>query len=1184
MKDNRREQLIEIVKREFIGPDPIDWEGLLQENGEEILASDPPIKRYLAGVLFPNESTDMDLEDGLLDEEITEEDNLDHEANSEIQDEYSESLSEYLEDAEELMDRSNAYKPSALSITFAVPLGDNIDIEVNAGLYEKFNYVNKDDGSEGEADTNTAKDSETDVKAESDIDSEADTEEEIKTEKISVRYRRIPLVWNNSRKTALPTQEKRMVQIPVDLNGKKTGLEVVLTYRMKSKGSIIYTATLQNTLKKEGGGKSVKSEECFFQVKLKINSQKGFTPLPDTSRINADEDYESNSFLYRKIKNYAMGHGCAADWDSSQVVRWITSETFPTYEVKPIVPKAIEGVNLSMKAMSDPTKFADVIEQLYLMCAKYQEWIDGLSKELPEISEEFIPTANRHLESCQKCHDRMIQGLELLEKDSTVRKAFHWMNLAMLKQQLHYNLPLQKWTGDGKGGIELIDPVKIMPDVNDQTTWHDADNRIYGQWRPFQIAFVLMNLESMHEKKSKEREIVDLIWFPTGGGKTEAYLGLSAYTIFLRRLKNLDDDGTSIIMRYTLRLLTAQQYERASSLICACEMIRQKNPEELGENEISIGLWVGSSTSPNSQQEAIRAYERLKNGQSKTNPFVLLKCPWCGAEMGMIEVETDYGFTRMTPGYRRDPGPRRSFKFVFRCSNSENKCDFSSRNLPLYIIDEDIYENPPTLILGTVDKFAMLPFKPEAQKIFGYKNGIKRTSPDLIIQDELHLISGPLGSMVGHYETMIFELCKDEMSDSYPKVVASTATISRAKEQCHYLYGCDKENVFQFPPSGFDAGDSFFAEEDRSKKGRKYVGILATNSPSDATSAIWLYSALLYGAKKIDVNSESERDPYWTNVGYYNSIRELGQARTWIRADIDQHLDTMYKRRYDDKRFDTKEYRAYRRYIQRDEELTSRIPGDQVTANLANLAITYPPKLDSDGKILSSDAPIDIALATNMISVGLDVSRLGLMTVAGQPKTTSEYIQATSRVGRNSENSPGVIFTLYHPGRPRDKSYYEQFKSYHSKLYCNVEPTSVTPFSAPVRDRALHAIVFGLTRLTQSDEYNENPPKFPEDHIVERVKEIITNKIKKTDPEELDDTIKRLNEIFQQWEDWDFDRWTPVYGQSEASKIAPLIYPSSNRPNEAWDQRSFGTPTSMRSVDGSCETEAIRNRYPVEVE
>ena len=1139
MENDRREQLKCFVEREFIGPDPIDWDGLKQENGEEILISDPPRTRYIAGILFPMESKEIqNIEDEKDIEEFDIPDEIENEKEKK-EEELIGNFTEYLENAEELIDRSNAYNQSAMSLTVAISIGDEIGAIVTAGTYSK------------------------------------STETDAESQKVTTKYCRKPLLWKSSDGISLPSTEEGMKKYLVD----DSGLQIDITFRSKREDYSIYTITLENT--KKMNGSQIRDEDCFFQVKLKLESKMGFHFLPEGHRINADEDFMSNEMLYRDVKNYAIGHGCAAEWDEmTEKVSWIETSIFPSYEVKPVVPSVIPGINLSMLDMSREDKFNDVIRQLQLLCDRYQEWIDELEKSKIGLDAKYLETAERHINNCRMCQKRMENGVSLLAKDKIVQCAFRWMNEAMIMQQLHYGLPLQSWIDDGNDGIKLEDPVKCLPDINEDSTWYDKEHRTYGIWRPFQLAFILMNLDSMNNRRSKERKIVDLIWFPTGGGKTEAYLGLSAFTIFVRRLHNKDNVGTAIIMRYTLRLLTAQQYERAAAMICACELIRQKHVDTLGDEEINIGLWVGGDTTPNNMKKAVDKFNELYNHKTDINPFVMLKCPWCGAQMGIVDVGS--GKPRSLPGYKVILGAHKSKKFIFKCSNVENKCDFATgkMGLPLYIIDDDIYEKKPTLILGTVDKFAMLPYRPEAQGIFGYVNGEKITSPDLIIQDELHLISGPLGSMVGHYETMIHDLCTERLpsGDISPKIIASTATISRAKDQCRALYGCELDDVFQFPPAGLNAGDSFFANEDKLKNGRKYVGILASGSPSDATTAIRLFSALLYAAKTMTVDTEEERNPYWTNVGYYNSIRELGNAKTWIKADIDQHLDVMYKRRYDDKRMPKEKYNVYRRYIWRDEELTSRIPGDKVTASLANLSISYPPKLDEDGKV--KEYPIDICLATNMISVGLDVQRLGLMTVAGQPKTTSEYIQATSRVGRDAENAPGLIFVLYRPNRPRDKSFYEQFKLYHSKLYCHVEPTSVTPFSAPVRERALHAIIIGMMRLEHGEQFNANPPKLPQAEVIEHVKAVIENRVKDIDPEELTVTLKRMEYVLQNWEDWNPQRWTPQinYDYSMGNAV-PLIYSSSNRPNAAWNGRGMKTPTSMRSVDASCEATVLKNRY-----
>lgn len=1131
MNDFRRDQLLEFVEREFIGPDPIDWPGMTQSNGEEILFTDPPRTRYIAGILYPRETTDIDvdLQEG-ESEEVVDDENED--SGTEVGKKDGVDNTEYLENAEELINRSNAYRQSAISITICTKKTDSITVEVTAGIYTTLTVTDP------------------------------------KTDKKTTTYPRKAISWNNDgRAVILPTAENRIVKLPVST----TGLQFDITFRYNVGNSSIYTFTLENTKTKTG--KSVKDDDCFFQVKFRVFSERGFLPLSDGQRITKDEDYQSNQLLYRNVHNYAIGHGCAADWSDDDTVKWISSSIFPKYDISPIVPSSIDGVSLEMLNMSPYGDFSDTCDELHLLCEKYREWINELRVIRNGLDSKYIITADRHISNCEKCLTRMEKGVMLLEQDEDVRVAFQYMNLAMLMQQLHYNLPLQLWEHDGNDGIKLTSSLQL-PKVDDKETWYGDKSR-YGKWRPFQLAFVLMNLRSMCDTRCNERSIVDLIWFPTGGGKTEAYLGLSAYTIFIRRLHNKNDKGTAILMRYTLRLLTAQQYERASAMICACDLIRAENIELFGKNRITIGLWVGSSTTPNTVKEAVKAYDKLYRGEG-SNPFIMLKCPWCGAQMGPISK--GYGKWDL-PGYRKVPGPRRSFGFAFRCRNQ--LCDFSQIDLPLYVIDQTIYDETPTLLLGTVDKFAMLPFRPQAQSLFGFRNGEKITSPDLIIQDELHLISGPLGSMVGHYETLINELCTTRTSSGeiHPKIITSTATISRAKEQCHALYGCNYNEVFQFPPSGLDAGNSFFAKEARNQNGRRYVGILASGSSSDTTTSIRLFASLLYGAKALTVSDESERDPYWTNIGYYNSIRELGQAATWIRADIDQHLDVMYKRRYEDKRYSDKvEYRKSRRYIWRDEELTSRISGSDVTASLANLNIRYPAQEDENGKV--KEHPIDICLATNMISVGLDVPRLGLMTVAGQPKTTSEYIQATSRVGRNAKDAPGIVFVLYRPGRPRDKSHYEHFKSYHSRIYCNVEPTSVTPFSAPVRERALHAIMVGMMRLESDDMYNSDPPQLPNDALYNRVRDIIERRVEKIDSDELDATLDRMEYILQCWEDWNPRKWEPAKNAdwSYADPV-PLMYSAGSHPNEIWGERGIETPTSMRNVDSACEAEVLTNRY-----
>ena len=1120
--DTRREQIIDIVTREFIGPDPINKPGMIQDNGEEILSSDPPRIRYAAGILFPQK---VSIDSNTADENSEVVENDTPEVTTGEEHERHGGTREYLADAEELINLSNAYQQSAISMTAAVFDGDTVIVNVSAGMYSSIKVADPETGIE------------------------------------HVKYPRTSLNWNNGETPIeLPNETTGIKKYRVMHGDQETRLVFAITYRYKYDGYSLYTFTLQNDLICET---SIRDEDCYFQVQFDLISEQGFSPMPETEKLTNDNDYLSNQMLYRNIKTYAIGHGCAAKWDENEFpVKKLSTSIFPMYEIKPIVPSKIDGVSLEMYKMSDLGSKEETISELSAMCEKYAAWINGLSERVSTINDRG--TAARHIENCRRCLKRMEEGVELLKNDADILLAFQLMNRAMLLQQLHYNLPLQKWVCEDGNTIHLENPVAVLPDVSNQETWYGDKSR-YGKWRPFQLAFVLMNLKSMARRNCGDRSIVDLIWFPTGGGKTEAYLGLSAYTIFIRRIKDKSNAGTAILMRYTLRLLTSQQYERAAAMICACDVIRKEFEDKLGKDRISIGLWVGDATTPNTMKKAVDAYKKIyRDGSvSENSPIVILKCPWCGAQMGVVRT----GKTYKIPGYKKVPDGRKE-KIILQCENREHGCEFAKIGfeLPLQIVDDDIYANPPTLLLGTVDKFAMLPYRPEAQTLFGIKNGNRVTAPDLIIQDELHLISGPLGSMVGHYETMINELCAYEKDGVriQPKIIASTATISRAGEQCKALYGCPTESVMQFPPPGLEAGNSFFAEEDREAVGRMYVGVFASASSSIATTTIRLYASLLYAAKAISVDNETERDGYWTNVGYFNSIRELGQTETWIKADIDEYLHVIYKRRYEDKE---EGYKENRRYIYKDEELTSRVSSDKIPFSLQNLSYEYP--MSAEDK-----RPVDICLATNMISVGVDVPRLGLMTVSGQPKTTSEYIQATSRVGRNKK-APGLVFTIYNPGKPRDRSHYEHFETYHSRVYCNVEPTSVTPFSAQLRERALHAIVFGLLRLRGDSSLNDDPPKLPSFEEIEEIKDIITKRIEAVDADELEKTLEHIDSIIEKWEIQEPGK----YQDFAAGDVLPLMFPAGTMRNAAWGKRGFPTPTSMRNVDASCEAMVLENGY-----
>ena len=1111
-----RDQIIDFLRAELIGPDPIPPD--VQDNGEEILITDPPRLRYGAGVLFPQgmsaeKSEDVEENAETTGFEVEEKEEMDMDVKE------GSGIREIIEDqsAEEITSLTNSYLPSAIGFSCLTTLPkDGFLVEVKAGTYheEPREYIMRS----GE-------------------------------KRMGRQWLRTPLECVLEVPSCdLDGEDIQKWSGNVKNNkGEDVNLQVQILSRPRQSGDDgrfrrLLSVALINRHKSTTGRPD--NKKCFFQVELRLKAADQSAPFleyPDREGESLDQEEESLRLLYRHRKTYAVGHGCAADWQGDEDrVYMIQSNIIPSYEIKPIIPTRFPDLDLKMYDLSTLGDEVAIDPVLKSLCDKYEEWIEQQQATVnnPEFPQEFQNVALRHLSNCRECLRRMRSGLDLLKTDSAVMHAFRLANHAMLLQQLHYDLTLRTWTIPDRGSPE-IKPVK----------WPDPANppSNLGSWRPFQIAFILMNLRSIAIPEDSERDIVDLIWFPTGGGKTEAYLGLTAFTIFFRRLINSDDAGTTVLMRYTLRLLTTQQFQRSASLICACEMIRRES-EELGLEPITIGLWVGGSLTPNKRSDAVTALTRLSQGKTRENPFIVLQCPWCGAQMGPVSA----GNRVRIFGYEKKLRPS---TVKFRCYDSA--CDFR-RELPLKVIDEEIYESPPTLLIGTVDKFALLPWFPDARALFGIRDRENVSPPNLVIQDELHLISGPLGSMVGHYETVIDELCSQIKEDRKirPKIIASTATISRAEEQVQSLYARD---VFLFPPQCLRAGDSFFAEEDHSSQGRMYAGVHASALPSHVTAQVRVLAALLQATRSAQTDSESERDPYWTLIDYFNSLRELGHAATLIRADIREYLNAMWSRKKTKKTdiFDE------RRFINQVMELTSRVSSTDIPESLQKLEIEYP----------SRDRPVDICLATNMISVGIDVSRLGLMAVVGQPKTTSEYIQATSRVGRRH---PGLVIPIYNTGKPRDRSHYEHFRSFHASIYRHVEPTSVTPFAAPVRERALHALLVALVRYWGRSDNRERPQPFPDADLIANIRSVIEERVKGIDSGEQDLTLKYFDEQVDHWR----RVLPPEYGGfGPPGSNIPLMYPAGSEPLEDWVRRSWPTPSSMRNVDASCEAETI-SQYP----
>lgn len=1064
LDDELRDRLYESIYEEFVGP--IDF------FADQLVDEEPTLK-YNAGVLHPRGST-FELEGS------GEADNQDEAPEVtetpppagvflDVTGRYSDDDSRKDHADEEPISLSNARQQSALSMTIAIRDRDDISVEINAATYSQKKVEGKK------------------------------------------RYVREPHRYSISDQAIIPRSSKDDFKRRVD----DGGLELRVVHRRRIEGADVVTVALCNVSKGDDTFRN-----CYFQASFKVVSRLGLVPPAwADGPLGADSAEEANRrLIYRNVRNYAVGHGCATDWERGDSVTWAETRVMPIAETRAMKPShpLMNDVHLPIEAFGNPERWGDSLRSMRDMCAKYREWILSIEASASTLPKEYHKAAMRNISECQECLRRMSDGVLILESDAIARRAFLLANEAMYSQFLHYSVV----TGDRKSIDEPVPYVR--------------------EWRPFQLAFILMNLKPMVDETSDEREVVDLIWFPTGGGKTEAYLGLTAFILIYERLRGTTSDGVTVFTRYTLRLLTSQQFDRASSLICALEVMRRREPDILGSRPFSIGLWVGNEVSPNKTADAVELRNKYVNSTDAQSPFPVTRCPWCGTKF-----DTDKERAFRVEGLDGE--------LIVSCSNA--MCEFGDkRGLPLEIVDEQIYRRPPSILVGTLDKFAMLPYRREALALFGIKDGQRLRPPKLIIQDELHLISGPLGSMAGHYETLVSSLCERQTGGRrlIPKIVASTATVSRAKEQCNQLYACGQDRVFQFPPSGIDYDDSFFSVEDKQGRGRRYVGVFVPTL-KEASTNIRVYSDLMWEpATWTDVPDEW-KDRYWTTVGYYGTTRELGQAVTWMGGDIPERL-------WEHRRRSLREGKDVARYVNVAIELTGRKSSDEVKSGLDSLSISYPDK-----------EAVDLCFATNMISVGLDISRLGLMVVAGQPKSTAEYIQATSRVGRG--DAKGIVFVVYSTTKPRDRSHYENFAMYHQSFYQNVEPTSVTPFCTQVRDRALFGTLAGIY---ESVAYHDNPEsyRYPLEDAFSFAEEAILRRVRTVDVGEADETKADLDEIKEWWSQHTYQRWEEL-NPEKLGPNTPLMHPLGADTHEDWGDSVFEVPTSLRSVDAECRVTII---------
>ena len=769
-----------------------------------------------------------------------------------------------------------------------------------------------------------------------------------------------------------------------------------------------------------------RAEKSLFEARIECAVERGELveyPRVDPSLLTEEE--QELELQYRERRIYAVGHGAAANWDvgAGREAR-VWSDFMPETEV-PMMTVDTGGEN-AILGLARLTS-VDPANALARFVDGYADWIIDQRRDASRLgSPGEQATADRICARMDVALERMRGCIEMLRTDPLAAEAFRLANQAMLDQMRQA----------------------------DRVAKRETEPAGY-RWRPFQLAFLLTVMPSAIREDDDYRDVLDLIWFPTGGGKTEAYLGLIAFLIVWRRLKYPDSgSGTAAFMRYTLRLLTRQQFERAARMICALELIRRRDPARLGEDLIDIGIWMGRATIPNTFRQARELVGEVRAGNAEARHGLLVeRCPWCG---GGLDPER---------GYRAEEDD-----FRFHCVQDEpdEACAFGAdeRPLPCNVVDEALYRRPPSLLVGTVDKFARVAWDERTGAFFGAgantAAGADRRPPELVIQDELHLITGPLGSVAGLYEAGIDTLLVRR--GVRPKYVASTATIRGAGEQVRRLYARD---LAVFPPPGLLHGDSWFARTDRDRPGRLYVGYLAPMLDQQHCFAP-LAAALLAAPEAVfeeDADREELLDAWWTQVVYHGSLRGVENSHNAFETGVRDFGRGLAGER-DERRGAASEPEPAPSSDPDPEggtELPSperAVAGRFQNARIAQLTSRHTPEENAETFLRltqprGNEGCLDAVLATNMVSVGLDVGRLALMVVNGQPLTTAEYIQATSRVGR--ADVPGLVFANYYRHQARSLSHYESFRPYHESFYRFVEPSSVTPFTRQVRSRALHA-------------------------------------------------------------------------------------------------------------------------------
>ena len=1184
--------VIEFVDEEFVDPialrrGPVAWRPEPDSSLEEILyyERETPHRKYGAGLLHPGaiptatkpddaalHATDMigaeaDAEEGQIDDEGLHESEEERGSSFDLADDFE-------------VSSPDIRHPSTIGISFCVRLDEDGRIVVRLPKHRRFPWQETDSPVFA-------------LNGRYELCKRRWTDDQGRAQESPI-WRRYPalmpdsqIVINRSDLTA-GRPVRRDVTMP---ENSPLTLSVEVFPRHKEGDDVwLLTVVLRNTTQVAGVGqpRTVVLYQAYFEIVAEKGSLQKY-PESQRSFEQLDSEEQSLALLYRETATWGIGHGCSAAWDAEpgHAPTLLYADVMPAVQLPSMTPdiEDVHGnrIQLSMRllaALSDDG-VGPAWQSLENLSFEYAAWIERTRNQIGALDVRWQPVASRHLDACYACLARIDIGISLLRNDPAVRQAFRLANLAMLLQQIvTKQLTRRKLVWDGTLR-------RVSPEGPHRSPWNvfqqNQESEQLGTWRAFQIAFLLMSLDGIRDGQSPDRAIVDLIWFPTGGGKTEAYLAVMAFFMFHQRLLITDAaatprrDGTNVLMRYTLRMLTTQQFQRAASLICAMEFLRRE-PQRHGIATIlgqrfSLGLWIGGDGSPNKIDEARSELSEFRRGDLAGNPLVLAECPWCRAEIGLYEGTRP----RVIPQNQWNSLRSRGITDVqgegplLHCSDA--LCVFGPEEpenwLPVEVIDERIYQRPPSLVIATADKLAIVAYRPQAGALFGRviaNGGPFQVSlpPGLIIQDELHLISGPLGTVYALYEAIFERLCSIHQDGQWvkPKLVASTATIRGAAEQVTSLYARSKTQLF--PSPGLLMGDSFFGKyardgDGRLRQGRLYLGVHANDYGSVLTTQVRTFSSALFRPFSF---VPERRDPWWTLLTFYNSIRELGGAKTLFDSDIRSRLKFMFNR----EGFAPDQ----RRNLRIVEELTSRLSQAEIVAMMDRLAEPYIG--------VQSNQVLDACLASNIIEVGVDIDRLSLMGVVGQPKTTATYIQVTGRIGRRWWDRAGLVLMIYNPSKSRDRSHFEQFHSYHRRLYERVEPTSATPFALSAVQRALPGALITWARQF-SDASVQNRAAYA--NAIDDAYRLLRERCQTVQlPEDRQRSLREMERVRDELE----HKWR--LNPQEWEEFPPsingeylMLWPGqfATLPQR---QRGVVVPSSMRQVDASAELSIHQGYVP----